>query len=486
MVSDMETREDLATELEEMHAALAAMAETERVGFLTTLAPAERMAFNWWMMAHPYQVPPSTGWSIWLLLAGRGSGKTRAAVEWILNEASQKPKSRWAVVGRTNLDVKNVMFEGESGLYTLCPPELIADYRKSVGSTELVLTNGARLIGYSAETPEKLRGPEHHGAWADEIASWTDAHLGPAKDTAWSNLMLTLRLGDHPKVVATTTPKPVSLLKRRPGDEDGTPGLLEQENVHLSTATTDDNIHNLAPTFRQQIELFRGTRLGQQELQGLLIQEAEGAFWTIDGLNEDRVTCDWDKPATRPSIQIPTIVVDPSVSNEDGDQCGIIVGGLGLNRTSTREGHGYILDDTSGQFTVDGWAAEVVRTAKKWGEILGIDYRQIQILAEDNNGGALVAKNVLVADPSLKVKLFKAKGTKAERAYGASILYGAHRIHHVNSLPALESEMTTWTDGEKWSPNRLDAAAHLVNFWFGKLTTREYQRTGKKIAQARV
>jgi phage terminase large subunit-like protein len=278
---------------------------------------------TWREIARPEQLAPEGDWLAWAYIAGRGAGKTRSAAEWVNEKARENPDCRIALVGRTPADVRDVMIEGESGILACAGKQ-----RPVYESTKRKLTwpNGSTAHAYSAEVPAQLRGPQHGFAWCDEPAAWTDASKGDVLDTAWNNLMLGLRLGSNPQCVATTTPKPNALIRT----------LLARKSTVISRGSTYDNLANLAPSFRENVlATYEGTRIGRQELLGELLEDVEGALWTLAQIEAGRVT-------TAPDLQRVIVAVDPSGgSGPNSDEQGIVVVGLGA------DGDLYVLADRS-------------------------------------------------------------------------------------------------------------------------------------------
>lgn len=360
-------------------------------------------------------------------MAGRGWGKTRTGAEDVADFAMWNDGVRIAIVAPTSADARDTCVEGESGLLSCIPPSYILNWNRSLG--ELILTNGSRFKLFSAQEPSRLRGPQFHRAWCDELASWQ------YPDT-WDQLMFGLRLGEDPRVVVTTTPKPTnlirSLVKRIGGD------------VLITRGKTMENAQNLAKTALDNLlERYAGTRLGRQELDAELLDDMPGALWQRNKIDELRVM-------VAPPLRRCVIAVDPAVStNEGSDETGIIAAGVG-----EKCGHGYTLGDFSGKYTPEGWGAMAVRQYHAF----KADY----IIAEANNGGDLVENNIRVIDRSVPVKLVHATRGKFIRAEPVAALAEQGKDHHVGSFPQLEDQMCTFTpdfDRKKmgFSPDRMDA-----------------------------
>lgn len=374
-------------------------------------------------LARPEQLAPQNDdWTVWLYLAGRGAGKTRTAAEWIVSEAIQRPKTRWAIVAPTFGDVRDTCIEGESGVLSVIRRyQMLEDYNRSIG--EIVLKNGSRLKGFSADKPDRFRGPQHHGAWCDELAAYryTDA---------WDQLQFGLRLGEHPRVIVTTTPRPVSLIRNLVNRDDG--------SVSITRGSTFDNAKNLAPSALADLKLrYEGTRLGRQELYGEVIDEVDGALWTLSQIDALRVK---DTP---PLMRI-VVAIDPAVtSGEDSDETGIVVAGI------TSDGQYYILEDLTMRASPDKWARTAVDAYRRW--------QADRIVGETNNGGDMIEALLRQVDNTVSYKKVTATRGKLLRAEPVASIYEQGRAHHVGSFQALEDQMCNFTPESDFSPDRLDA-----------------------------
>jgi phage terminase large subunit-like protein len=309
----------------------------------------EYLENKWEFQGRHSQKPPPGDWRVWLLLAGRGFGKTRAGAEFVRAMVNSKKARRIALVGSTALDVRSVMVEGESGLLSIGPPFERPRYEPSLH--RLSWNNGAVATLFSADEPNRLRGPEHDLAWCDELAAWRYPQ-------AWDMLMFGLRLGRDPRVVVTTTPRPIKLLR----------DLIADPKVVVTRGRTEENARNLAPAFLEQIvRRYRGTRLGRQELDGELLDDMPGALWTHALIDAARMT-------EAPDLARIVVAIDPAVSSHEGaDETGIVVAG------SDRNGHGYVLADASGRYAPTEWARAAVAAYA--------EHRADRIVAEVNNGG---------------------------------------------------------------------------------------------------
>ena len=388
---------------------------------------------SWRQWAHPGQVPPEGAWHTWLIMAGRGYGKTRAGAEWVREIAENDPTARIALVGASLGEARRVMVEGESGLLAISRPKNRPLYEPS--KRELRWGTGAIATLYSAAEPESLRGPQHSHAWCDEIAKWEQA--GGKAEAAWDNLLLGLRLGDMPRTVATTTPRAVPLLKK----------LLGQGDVALTRGSTKDNLAHLpGGYFRSVLARFGRSLTGRQELDGELIEEIEGALWSRAMLE----ACREDSASSPPRRVV--VGVDPPAS-VGGDACGIIVCAVG------EDGLARVLADCSLRHpTPERWARAAAEAARQW--------QADRVIAEANQGGEMVRSVLRAADIdgswALPVTLVHATRGKVARAEPVAALYEAGRVRHCGAFPMLEDELCGLMAGGKYegpgrSPDRADA-----------------------------
>jgi phage terminase large subunit-like protein len=406
--------------------------------FLAELTGPELLALPWifrfW--AHPHQLPPEReDWRTWVILGGRGAGKTRAGAEWVRSMVEGSCASdpgrarRVALVAETIDQAREVMVFGESGILACTPPD-----RKPVweaGRRRLVWPNGAVAQLFSAHEPEALRGPQFDAAWVDELAKWKKA------EEAWDNLQFALRLGEHPRQVVTTTPRNVAVLKQ----------ILAAPSTVTTTAPTEANRAHLAESFLQEVRArYAGTRLGRQELDGILIADAEGALWTTAMLEACRI----GKP---PPTDRVVVAVDPPVTGHGrSDACGIVVAGA-ITEGAPAEWRAVVLEDASveGASPVE-WAKAAIAARDRWGAE--------RLVAEVNQGGELVEAVLRQVDPLVPFRAVRALRGKGARAEPVAALYEQGRVGHVRGLARLEDEMCRMTahgyEGPG-SPDRLDA-----------------------------
>jgi phage terminase large subunit-like protein len=395
----------------------------KRDAWLAILTPAEALALqsHWPFWARPEQLAPAGDWRTWLVKAGRGWGKTRVGAEWVRGRA--EAVGRIALLGPTAADVRDVMVEGESGIMSICPAGERPEYQPS--RRRLVFPSGALAFCYSADEPERLRGPQHGAAWCDEIGAWRYPE-------AWDQLRMGLRLGNDPRAVVTTTPRPTDLLRRIAKD----PGTV------TTRGTTFDNRANLATDFLSAIVArYEGTRLGRQELMGEDLDDNPAALWQRNDLDRFRVM-------GVPELVRVVVGVDPAVTaSEEADETGIVVVGLGT------DGHGYVLDDRSLRGTPDGWGREAMAAYHR--------HRANGIVVEVNQGGDLVRHLLSTLDRHVPIREVRASRGKVARAEPVAALYEQGRIHHVGTFGPLEDQLCGWTPGHD-SPDRLDALVWAV------------------------
>ena len=389
----------------------------------------EKLRYGWaGVRAREEQLPPPGEWRTWLLLAGRGFGKTRTGAEWVRTQVLDHGRRRIALVAPTAADARDVMVEGESGLLNIGPPKDRPHYEPS--KRRLTWANGAIATTYSADEPERLRGPQHDAAWCDEVAAWRYPE-------AYDQLLFGLRLGNDPCVVVTTTPKPVKIIRE----------LMADSTTVITRGSSYANRANLpAAFFAQIIKRYEGTRLGRQEIEAEILDDVPGALWTRDLLEELR----WPASKPVPDLSRVVVAIDPAVtSGEEADETGIIVAGRDY------QGRGYVLDDRSGRYAPIEWAREAVMLYRK--------YDVDRIVAEVNNGGDMVEATLRMVDENVSFKAVHATRGKVVRAEPIAALYEQKRIFHVGSFPVLEDQQCSFTSDYSdrgsagYSPDRVDA-----------------------------
>ena len=397
--------------------------------------PVEAPPPSWFATAaRPSQRPPAGDWRTWLILAGRGWGKTRTGAEWLLSLKDTCP--RMGIVAPTFADARDTCIEGESGLRSICPRGEVDRWNRSLG--ELVFANGARVKLYSGDQPDRLRGPQNYAMWYDELGAFKYAQA------AWDMGMFGLRLGDNPRCIVTTTPRPIPLIRR----------LLKDSATHVTTGSTYENRDNLAPAFFADIvSRYEGTRLGRQELNAELLEDVEGALWSRDMLEANR--------ATQPGDMMRIVVgVDPKANAAADSETGIVVAACGADKRY------YVLDDASINGTPEQWARQVVATFRKW--------RADRVVVERNQGGDMVASTLRAIDANLPIREVYATKGKYTRAEPISALYEQGKVRHVGAFPKLEDQLCTWLPGED-SPDRLDAMVWALTDLMGNTVPTDVQ-----------
>lgn len=389
--------------------------------------------FEFWAL--PHQLPPEGDWRSWVILGGRGAGKTRAGAEWVRAQVegalplSPGKARRVALVGETYDQVRDVMIFGDSGILACVPPDRRPEWQAT--RRRLVWPNGAEARAFTAQDPEGLRGPQFDAAWVDELAKWKKAQ------ETWDMLQFALRLGDAPQQVVTTTPRNVGVLK----------DLLGQPSTVVTHAKTEANRANLADSFLAEVRArYAGTRLGRQELDGVLLDDAEGALWSSAGLEAARVT-------DLPELDRIIVAVDPPVTGHKGsDACGIIVAGA-VTQGPPQTWRAYILEDASMQAaSPNQWAQAAILARERW--------QAERLVAEVNQGGDLVEEVVRGIDPLVPYRAVRASRGKVARAEPVAALYEQGRVHHTRGLGALEDQMCRMTAQGyvgRGSPDRVDA-----------------------------
>lgn len=381
--------------------------------------------------ARPEQLPPEGyAWNGWMFVGGRGAGKTWTGANWVQELVETGEAKRIALVAPTAHDARHVMVEGESGILGVAPSWCRPDYEPS--RRKLTWRNGAEAYTFSSEEADRLRGPQFDAAWCDEIGAWNDPQA------TWDMLQFGLRLGTRPRWLATTTPRPIPLIK----------ALLARHDVQVSRATTFDNAANLAPSFLEGVKArYAGTRLGRQELDGELLEDTPGALWQRSWIERDRRD-------RAPHLVRIVVAIDPAAKSTDGsDETGIVVAGV------AESGYVFVLEDISGRLGPDEWARKAVAAYHRW--------CADRIVAEVNNGGDMVGNTINSVEKNIPYRAVHATRGKAVRAEPVSALYEQGRVHHVGAFPALEDQLCAFaSDFDRgragYSPDRLDALVWAV------------------------
>jgi phage terminase large subunit-like protein len=415
--------------------AFASPEEKERIVGRLTVSDALEFDAEFENWAHKAQLPPDgAGWRTWLMMAGRGFGKTRAGAEWIEKIARSRPGVRIALVGATIDEARRVMVEGVSGLLSVAKKRRHkVKWEPSIGRVRW--PNGSEAQLFSGDNPDGLRGPEHDFAWCDELAKWRDA------DATWMNLQMGLRRGSRPRALVTTTPRTIDLLKR----------IMESERTVTTTGRTDENV-NLSEGFvEMMVATYGGTRIGAQELEGKLLHDVDGALWTRELIERARTGPPPD-PLRRAGVgtfdRIVVGVDPPGGAGESSDACGIVVCG-------SAGGNLYVLEDASvRRLRPEGWASRVAAAAARWETGL--------VVAEANNGGAMVESVLKAADFGLRVRLVHASRGKCARAEPVALKFETGKAFFAGEFPELEAELGGMIAGGGYegpgrSPDRADA-----------------------------
>ena len=390
----------------------------------------------WWYIGRPEQQEPEGDWHVWLILSGRGWGKTRTGGEWLAKQVLDNPyapdgtPTQWAIIAPTFGDAKNICVEGPSGFLKALDHRGLKneeDYIYNKSSHKIIFKNGQKVHTFGADSPDAGRGLNLSGAWLDELAIWQYPY-----ETWTEGLAPALRIGERPRVVVTTTPKPIKLLRDWTTRTDG--------SVYVTKGSTFDNAKNLSGTALDELRArYEGTRTGRQELYGELLESAEGALWTRQWIEDTRITIDKLPPLYRI-----VVAIDPAVtSGENSDETGIVTCGVATN------GHFYVLADNTLRSTPNAWGRAAVDAYKEW--------KADRIVAETNNGGDMVVMVLQQVDSTVPVTKVHATRGKRLRAEPISSLYEQQRVHHVGAFPKLEDQMVLWTPESNDSPDRLDA-----------------------------
>ena len=423
---------------------LASLPQLDKDAFLEQLSneQASQLIDQWegWL-ARPAQERPTGAWTYWLVMAGRGFGKTRTGAETV--RAWIKEGARYVnLIGATADDARDIMVEGESGILSVCSRVERPEYVKH--ASKLVWPNGATSLIFTADKPDRLRGKQHEKLWADELAAWRYLE-------SWDQAKFGLRLGKNPQAIVTTTPRPLKALIELSKDPD----------CVVTRGSTYDNKANLADGFFSTIiKKYEGTRMGRQELLAELLDDMPGALWSRKNIDELRKSA-----AALPEMKRIVVGVDPAITNTEGsDESGIITGGLGV------DGHGYVWGDDSGRYSPKEWAHKAVSRFLEDDADL--------IVAEVNQGGDMVEQTIRTENPNINVKKVTASRGKVTRAEPISALYEQGRIHHVGRLDTLEDQMCAFTSdfdrkAQGYSPDRVDALVWMLTELFPSITKKE-------------
>lgn len=391
-----------------------------------TAEQAAAVMWDWPLWARPQQLAPEHDWSTWLVCAGRGFGKTRTGAEWV-RQKIDAGSDRGALVAATAADIRDVMVEGESGVLSVFPSWQRPKWEPS--KRRITFHTGAIATTYSADEPDRLRGPQHEWAWADELAAWRYAD-------AWDQLQFGLRLGLHPQCCVTTTPRPTRIMR----------DLIDDDTVPVSTGSTYDNAANLAGSFLSLMETkYEGTRLGRQELHAELLEDVEGALWTQAAIDAERVR------HVPPTLARIVVAVDPATtSTAASDETGIIVA------AATTDRQFYVLADASARDTPDGWVRRAIAEYDGWSADA--------VFVEANQGGDAWLSMIGNVDPTVNARKVHATLSKRLRAEPVAALYEQGRVHHVGAFDRLEDQMCTWDplDPKAVSPDRIDALVWAI------------------------
>jgi phage terminase large subunit-like protein len=404
---------------------LASLPESQRSKILGSLSDEDhkRLLHAWDFWARPEQRPPKWNWLQWLVKAGRGWGKNRTGAEFLREEIEEGRAGHVALIGRTAADVRAVMVEGNSGILARSHPGFRPIYNPS--RRKLTWPNGAIATTYSGDEPDALRGPEHDLAWLDEFATYRYA------DEVWSNLQFGLRVGNHPRSIITTTPRPIKILRE----------LIKDPTTAVTGGPTYQNLANLSRQFHRIIEKYKGTTLGRQELDAELLEDIPGALWKRTTVDAQRIP--WTHKDLLDLTRI-VVAIDPATTSKEGSaDTGIIVAGLGSN------GHAYVLDDVTQHDRPDVWIRAALDALERW--------KGDRIIAEVNNGGDLVEAVLRHVDPDAPYTSVHASRGKRTRAEPIAALYEQGKVHHLGALPELEDQMCTWLPLSEESPDRVDA-----------------------------
>lgn len=397
-----------------------------RLAALTT-QEADALLHDWSYWRRPTQALPPGRWVTWIILAGRGFGKSRTGAEVVRQWVREFPMVN--LIGATADDARDIMIEGESGILACCPADERPTFRKT--ERKLIWPNGAISLIFTADEPERLRGKQHMKLWADEVAAWRYAE-------SWAQAKLGLRLGANPQIVATTTPKPTALVKE----------IIYDATTIVTRGTTYENKENLSPVFLAEVvRKYEGTRLGRQELNAEILEANPGALWKQEMIDNDRVDPDYFWREIYPNLARIVVAIDPPASsNEDSDECGIVT----VGRDKRNPQHFYVFDDRSDILSPNEWALKGVNAYKS--------FKADRIVGEINNGGEMVESTVHHVDVNVPFKSLHASKGKITRAEPVAALYEQHRVHHVGIFGALEDQCCDYDPATAtFSPDRMDA-----------------------------
>ena len=420
---------------------LVKLPKSEAEAIIETLSADELIAlqYHWKFWARPDQLAPPGDWNYWMAMAGRGWGKTRVGAEWVRGVAESGKIGMIHLVAPTNSDIRKVMLEGESGLLTISPNWFRPKFEPSKGM--VTWPNGVRAYVFSAEEPERLRGPQCGAFWADEIGAWQKMQ------ETWDQLQFGFRLGRHPQGVITTTPRPVQVVR-------DLVDMAKDGSCVVTRGSTYDNRQNLAaPFFKKIVTAYEGTRLGKQELDGDLLEDNPNALFFCENIDRFRVK---EAPADLISV---VVAVDPNnVDDVKSDEAGIVTAGKKMIDDVM---HYYILfDDTVVGGSTDAWGRKAVQVYYR--------ERANKVIAETNNGGDLVIKNITNVDTSVPVEKVWASRGKTKRAEPVATLFEQGRVHIVGRLDLLEDQMCKWDptipQDQQKSPDRMDAMVWAVSY----------------------
>jgi phage terminase large subunit-like protein len=405
-----------------------------------------KLLWHWPFWARPQQLAPKGDWNTWVILAGRGFGKTRAGSEWVRSMVcGDSPLSagkahRVALIAETAADARDVLVEGDSGVLSVHPKDFRPIYEPS--KRRLTWPNGATATLYNATEPDQLRGPQHDLAWCDELAKWRYAA------ETWDMLLFGLRLGSSPQALITTTPRPIALLRK----------IMADEKTVITRGSTYDNAKNLAPSFLEQIKRkYEGTRLGRQELDAEILDDVPGSLWTREMLDKTRRK----RGDKLPDMQRVVVAIDPAgksqetAVSEGTAETGIVVAGIGVDN------RGYILDDLTCSLSPNGWARRALSAFDM--------YQADCIVVETNQGGDMVKQTIQSVRPGVSVREVHASRGKVTRAEPIAALYEQGRVSHVGAFPELEDQMVLFTPlgiAGDTTGDRVDAAVWALSQLF--------------------